>query len=345
MSYAARVIRRLDLPRQASRLLGHDRYWRIDVATEFFEACDQMIFEHPRSGLEMAHVGAELVRRLRHAPADLEARGLYTLAGAYRAVGELASAARQFSTARSFCDRHPVSPRCSAALAEREVNLHLAEGQYQTALDTIRYVILLHQAEGREPIDPWVVEGVVLLHQGNMNGALTCFHRVLQQATPTKYPRAYLAALHNLTYVLGAHGVSPEDIARARDCLRRSRKSIRGIRDTPIRYRLDWIEALIHRRLAELPQAFRLLTRARRGFFRLGLPQEYVHATLEYTLLLQADGRSKQILELLQETIALASRIGAEQATLGALILAAQQDRAELAIGVLQKGLLQRGQE
>ena len=342
MSYASRVIRRLDLPRQAGRLLSHDRYWRADVVCEYFEACDQMIFERPRSGLEMARTGLELVRRLRDAPADLEARGIYTLAGAHRATGDLRSAVRRFAQARALCDRKLVSIRTSAALAEREAALHLARGSYPSALETIRYAILLHQAEGRCPIDPWVVEGVVLAQQGVVSGALESFQRVLLKANPTESPRAYVAALHNMTYLLTLHSVSPEDIGRARISLRQSRQLIRGYRDTPIRYCLDWIEAVIHRRLAELPRAYRLLQRARRGFRRLGLGHELAQATLELTVLLQAEGRAQEIPRLLRETVDIARQIGAEQTILAALLVAAEQDRTEQAVRLLERALLGR---
>ncbi|MEM8929889.1 MAG: hypothetical protein AAGE94_01875 [Acidobacteriota bacterium] len=337
MSYARRLLRALDLPRGLPRLLQHDRYWRVDIVEALCDLCDDLReVGDPADEEYSAEVAYDLTFRLRDTPAALRVRVLSTLGTARRRLGHYGQAERCYRTAWALTDRGDVPLRLIGDLAERHAVLLREQGRLQSALETIRYATLIWESQGCTSAPAQVIEGVILVYLGDPRGARERFVDVLRRADPLAEERSYYAALENYAYLLGTYG-SPEDLIESRRLTGEVRRAIRGIRRTPVRYRLDWIDAVLHRRLGQIDRARRDLHRARRGFVRLAMSAEVATLTIELAAVEIALDNPEAVAPLLDETLQWLQAIDLDSPMATAYFLALEHQDPETMVGELER--------
>lgn len=339
MSYVRRLLRRLEFPHEAPRLLQHDRYWRVEVVEALCDRCDETAELGDSAGEELlAEVTYDLISRLREPPRALWIRVFFTLGTARRRRGRYGQARKCYEAAWRLCDRGSVSLETVAALAERHAVLLRELGQLERALEMIRYALLLRESVGSQTTYARLIEGTILVYRGEVDSAKQRFAAVLRETDPREEERAYYAALENLAYVLGAYG-SPEDLLEAKKLMGEMRRAIRGIRRTPVRYKLDWADAVLHLRLGDLRRARRGLIRARQGFVRQGMPTELIAVTLDLVVFELASGLPGEVEPLLVETLDQIRAIDLDSPLATACLFALERETPEEMVETLRERL------
>lgn len=318
---------------EVKRLLRLDRYWRPEVVEALLDRSDEVVAFDPQLGLEVALAADQLAQRLPSLPADLITHARCSVAVGFRHRGCLAEAAKWFAAAAETAVRAPGN--LQAMVARQRALLLLAQGKHEEALAQVRWAVATDRQHGHSPSISLINEGIVHFHSGRTREAVEAFAHVLTSENPRR--PVYLVAIQNLSFALAEASRTAEEIVRARRILRTVRERIKGVRDTPIRYRVCWAEAILHWRLEEYAPALDSMQRARKGFQRLGMAHDFALISAELTALHLEMDQPRNALALLQQTAKALAGLG--EAPLGDCF---RQARAETDLASAVLGLRQR---
>lgn len=306
---AKRLLRRLDLPDQALRVLEHERYWNVAFCACFLDACDQQLFEDPRAGLPMAQVAPRLAENLPegHEKNDLRVRALALLGGANRANGNLFESAATYNLAFKVAERSAVSAPILGDLHRRFSSLLIEQGRYPEALRMAQRAIDIFEGIPSGAGDfclgaALLQRGIIRLRQERVDDAIRDFGMALTALDPKRNERSYYAAAHNLAYAL-ASATDLQQIRQAARYLRYARELLKGQRASLARFKLYALEAQILNRLGSTRRAEKNLQIAREGFQRIGAFQEFLLISLELAAICQTEGRLQELRQLTEETV------------------------------------------
>lgn len=316
--YAQRLLQRLDLPTEAALVVSDRRYWTPEFCRLYCDACDEILFADPRSGLPMARIAPRLANLLPASryKADLIVHSLAVLGGANRAVGALVESDGLYRTAFAVSRRPDVSAIERADLHRRYSNLLLEQRRPTQALDSADLAVeILESAAPRGSGDyclgaALVQRGVVRIHREELAEAQEDFGLALLALDPRQNERAYYSAIHNLAYALSRDSDLVR-LHRASHHLRRAEQMLAGRDDCQARFKLHWVEASLLQRLGATHRAEKSLRLARQGFARVGARLELVLSSLELAMLLEVHGDLRALAEVTEETLHLCRELGA----------------------------------
>lgn len=307
---AKRLLRRLELPDGAAKVLEHERYWNAAFCAAFLNACDQQLFEDPRAGLPMAQCAPRLAEMLPESrdKQDLRVRSLALLAGANRANGNLFEAAATYNLAFRIAERSTLSQAIVGDLHRRYSNLLIDQGRYPDALRAAQKAIEIFEQVPSGPDDfclgaALLQRGIIRLRQERIDEAIRDFGMALTALDPRRNERSYYAAAHNLAYAL-ASAPDLQQISQATRYLRYARELLKGQRASLARYKLYALEAQVLVRLGSTRRAEKNLQIAREGFQRIGAFHEFVGISIELAGMFQGEGRVREVREITAETLA-----------------------------------------
>jgi tetratricopeptide (TPR) repeat protein len=316
---------------EAQRFLRLDRYWRQEVVEALLARCDEVVGFDPTLSCELARIADQLVARLRDCPAGLKAHARCALAVALRHLGRLDESALAFDAATTWAATAGLAVQ--AMVARQRAMLLLNRGDVDGAAELARRAVAADRQRGDRPSVSLIIQGIVFSYQQHFYEAIGCFSEVLTHEDPRR--PVYLLAIQNLAACLAESSRTAEEIVRARRILRLVRERIKGVRDTPIRYRVCWAEAILHRRLEEFDDALEVLRRARKGFLRLRMLHDFALISADLATLHLEMEQEKEASALLKQT---ASRLQTLKSTplLAAFEQARQISDLRAAVAALQ---------
>ena len=316
---ARTLLDRLDLPIQASAVLGHERYWTEELCHLYFEACDEILFDDPAAGLPMARIAPALVQMLPSSRArlDLLVHALAILGDAQRAVGTLLESEGTFRTALVIAARAEVSLLEIADLHRRYSGLLLSQRRTEQALDAATRAVDILKIEAPYGRGDYclgaalVRRGVAHLHRHAPKLALEDFGLALASLDPVANERTYSAAIQNLARALGQSSELGH-LYRAARHLQAAKQALAGRDRCPVGYELLRVEAALLRRLGSAKRAQSNLEIAREGFAHTGKLAEFVLASIDLATLLEELGRLEDLRLLIHDTISTSRALNAD---------------------------------
>lgn len=316
---------------EAQRFLRLDRYWRQEVVEALLARCDEVVPFDPTLSFQLSQIADQLVSRLRDCPPGLKSHARCSLAVALRHLGRFDEAVTAFDTATIWSASAGLTVQ--AMVARQRAMLLLDLGDIDGASEMACRAVAVDRQRGDRPSVSLIIQGIVYSYQKRFYDAIGCFSEVLTYEEPRK--PVYLLAIQNLGACLAESSRTAEEIVRARRILRVVRERIKGVRDTPIRYRVCWAEAILHRRLEEFDAAREVLRRARKGFLRLRMLDDYALISADLATLHVEMGQESQATALLKQT---ASRLHTLKSTplLAAFEQARQVSDLRAALAALQ---------
>lgn len=372
-----RLLRALNLPAQASKVLSHPRYWNEPFYLLYEDACETQLFTDPPTGLAMARFAPALARRIapescldhptgsdrkigsgrrigsgraaEEAKArrkqELEMRALCVLAGAYRRVGDLAQAEATYRLALEFED---VSPDEQANLSRRLAVLRLDQGRIEEALALVNLSIgIYRQSDPHLFATALLIRGAIFLEIGRYSEAILDNAAALPRIDAKKSPKHFHAAIHNLCHALTRGAAFPEDLGAAIHYLRKANRLIRAARKSLPKLKLKWIHGLILNKLGSTRRGEALLESARQGLAELQAPFEVAMVSLDLSAHYLREGRYWKLPVLAEETYQLFKALSLDAEAVAALHLWSQATQAEVLtlemIAVTRDALLKKG--
>ncbi len=304
-------------------MLKDERFWDLTLLRAYLDHCDEVLFDNPRAGLELARFAPRLARKIpqrrpyewRHLTCasekqwhrELMVRSHAVLGGAFRARGRLEAADREYEIAFRICNSGPVSPEASANLFKRFARLRSAQKQHENALELVDFAIRVYREGDQDYFaDTLLMKGYVLGESGQHAEAMPYFARALGLVKPMKrssllVKRTFHSAVHNLAHA-ASRGCSASDVSNALRYVRQAKKFFAKKPPTINKYKLFWIEGRMVARLGSTRLAERRYGTAFRQLLKLGAPIEAALVALELALIYLSDGQWAELEELAFET-------------------------------------------
>ncbi len=294
------------LPSRLETLLENRRYWDPTFLRVYLDHCDDVLFDHPRLGLEFAKIAPRLALLIpekypdewrwasdsvKQEHRELVVRSYALLGGALRVVARFRDADRAYREAARYADSGVISQLWRANLGKRLAKLRSAQGRFAEALKLIEPAIEIYRKQGDQVCyaDALNTRGYVLGEARRFSEATRCFSEALVLSKGTRKTsklakRTVASAALNLAAAV-IQGCLPDDVVRALRLVKQAKRYQGKRRNTMNQYRLTWVEARIHARLGCGRTAERRLVPTRRKFFELGAPFEAALVGLELSLL------------------------------------------------------------
>ncbi len=302
-SYAKRLLRKL--PGQLSVLLERDKYWDLTFLRVYLDECDEVLFDDPKTGLELAGLAVDLALRIpercpfdwqraseseKQCYVDLLARSHATLGGAYRATGKLRAAAGAYRSAHEIEDGGQMSLMARADLAMRYAKLLSAQREFPTAIKLAEEALRAFRDKDRiQYANALITKGYVLGEDSRHTEALPFFAQALQLIRPnrrvsSRASRVFHCAVHNLADAL-SRGCFTKDVISALSFIAEAKRFFSGQRNSLNKQKFIWVEARVHARLGCGGLAERRLITAHKKLIELEAPLEAALVALDLSLL------------------------------------------------------------
>jgi len=312
LKHPKRFLQRLKLPEEAPKVLLTSGCWTEEFCRLYFERCDEVLFESPSEGLEMAEIAPLLAKRVsveacgsHQRQKELLIQALAILGGAQRATGHPSLAHRSYETALEICREGEVAETEKANLYRRLAVLRSSQKRFAEALTRVGSAIEIYRRfpDRRDDLaSTLVIRGVVHSQAERPSEAIRDFCEALTLADPKGASHTYQSAVHNLALNL-LRTSSVESLGEAQRLLRRARRLLVGRRRCSLpKQKLNWLEGLILVRLGLTRRGEVLLRQARQGFVELGAPFEMALVSLDLARLYCDEGAMEDLLAVATET-------------------------------------------
>ncbi len=331
-----------NLPGRLSSLLEDQRYWDLTVLRVYLDHCDEVLFDRPKAGLELAYMAPMLALQIpkrrpgewlhctpeseKQQHRDLLLRSHAVLGGALRAGGRLDEAERDYAAAWQVCESGPVSPTARADLYKRHARLRCEQRRFDEALEMIELAIGIYR--NHEEIyfaDVILMKGYVLYEAGRFAEAAPYFAEALSLTRPMQrssslVKRTFHSAVHNLAAAL-AERSSPDAAIESLGYIKQAQKLLVGKPASINKFKLDWVEGRTVARLGSTRLAERRFNRALKGLLKLDAQLEAAVVALDLSLIHLRHGDWAKLEELASETYRTLSLGSRESEALEALKL------------------------
>ncbi len=335
--YARRLLKRLDLSRNAGQMLDRSTYWDETVCKLYCARCDGEIFDRPLVALTMAKIAPRLALlipevagqagRLRHR--SLIARAYGVLGSAYRAVGDLEAAQREYQIALRIINSEGLQGVELGTIYCRMSVLATCKRQFSEALELIDRALTIYADldDTRRIAEGVAIKSAALGNAGRYSEAIDCCGECLDlMPNPNTWPRTYYAATHNMA--LWCTYGKPDDLNRARSYARRARRLNTTRRSVAVA-KFKWIEARIMIRLGSTRRGEAYLLAAISRLDELGAALETALAALELSELWRRWGEWQKLRKLAARTYARFRELSADSEAIAALGLWLNASRTE----------------
>ena len=310
--HARRLLRELAprLPDALEEVLERECYHDPGFCDRFLVYIEDLIFREPALGLELAQVTPRLTRiiltnegkKYRRHNLARRVKVLSLVGTAYRAVGQLDQAERQYRAALRICKDDEISPLSKAELYLRWATLRNQQKRFAEALKLIYAAVGIFEAAKAED---WLAtalatKGVTYGLAGRFAEAVSTLSEVLGGGKLT--PRVRFSATGNLARaVLGLE--DPKALDDALKHLLQARR-LAGPRQSVQKSLLFWTEGIVCIRCGRTDQGERKYRKALAGLRKFGAIYEAALAALDLASLLRFAGRWLELEELAAETFA-----------------------------------------
>ncbi len=312
----------------------------------FFDWLDELIYQDPQTGLSWARVAPSLARAAPKEKRRADRRVWHEnlikahaiLGGAYRAASQHAAAEEQYQTAKRMAEAEPTSKDVRAFLNQRLAVLRACQGQSQDALRLLAEALEVYPEPGLERSDTLVRYSFVLNGLERFSESVECLgeaFRGLRPEASDAAARTHQCAVQNLAVAMTRWHEAPP--WRALDYVRDAKRLLKGKRRSIPRYRLQWVEGLVWRRLKETgarpgysltDRAERAFRRARAGFIELRAPWEIALVGLDLAALYRSLERWDDLFAIALDTLQRFRALSGNTQAVAALSLCVDAARA-----------------
>ncbi len=293
-----RSIQKIQRPEEARRFLRQDKYWCPEVVERLVKRVDDLVALKPKQALGIAEIALELTKRMRNPSQELQAHANCALAAALRSCGRLAEAESFFSRAEELSIRG--SDSLIAMILRQKAVLFAEQGKSQ-ALHLAQRAVALDEKAGRFPDKSLIGEGIVHYFRRDFPRSSDCFLKVVQNGDPCS--DVYILAMEYFIASFLHRPLLGTEIAQARKSLRLVAERIKGVRSTPVRYQIWWVEGLLHSILDEFRVAVNHLMQARDGFLRLELIPDFSLVSIDLVEVLVKKGDPEKARVIINRTL------------------------------------------
>ena len=337
--YAKFLLRKLD--GRTSTVLEHRKYWDLTFLRLYLDHCDEVLFDDPGAGLELAKVAPKLATQIpkqkpqewrytaeseKREHRELTVRSHAVLGGAYRAGGRLQEAEDSYREARRMCASGPVGPTTRANLYKRLARLRSAQKRYDEALALIELAIELYRDRDQEYLaDALLMKGYVLFEAGRNAASIPYFGEALRRTKPSPrssslVKRTFQSAVHNLAAAV-SQSCGPDDVIIALRFVSEAKKFFSRKLSSINKHKLAWAEGRMAARLGSTRLAERRLLRAFKQLLRLGASLEAALVALDLSLIHHRHGEWVELEALAAETYTRFRELSSDTEALAALKL------------------------
>ncbi len=250
------------------------------------------------------------------------------LGGAYRVCGRPADAEAPYQEAFRLCESGSISELVQADTERRLSFLRACQGKPEEALELASGAVVVLSAIEDAPLgEALIAVGYFQASAFHRYGeAIAAFGEALAiagagKASPAEQ-RLHETASINLAMAI-SDGGSVSDQQTALSYIQKAYQAVKQVKGrTPVRYRLQWVEAIVWDRLGSHNKAARLYRRALEGFTILVMPWESALVSLDLAAMLHLCGEFDALEEIASTTYQqFAALSGADTQTLAALSL------------------------
>ncbi len=303
-SHARGLLR--EFPTRLETLLENRKYWDLTFLRLYLDRCDDVLFDDPKAGLELAEIAPRLARRIpekcpeewryvgdaeKQVHRELSVTSFGVLGGAYRAGARFTDANSAYRSGLRLAESGPIDPLVRANLDKRLAKLRSAQGRLSEAIELLDGAIEIYRERGDQlsQADALVTKGYVLIDSHRYSESIPYSSRGLALAKGKRRKsklsdRIVHCATHNLAWAL-SEGCSPRDLSTALPLVIEAKKYQGKCRNSIAKEKLVWVEARIHAKFGCGRLAERRLLSARKKLFALGAPFEGALVGLELSVL------------------------------------------------------------
>ena len=322
-------MRQIHLPETAV-ILENPKFWNPRSFTQFLERCNDTMFENPHHGLEEALHAPRFVVLCGDDPV-LFVRAHAVLASGYRATGNYHEAEQAFERA---LDHGRDLPELDLVDVYRRLAiLRRNQRDWNTAFDLVNKAIRVYRLHGDVTDTHFLgecyqVRGMISLERGWFSGgqedigsAFVDSMKALSHLTSKRDPKVYFSTVHNLAIILTK--VKDHDaLDLAMRYLTKARRALYRTGHNMAKYKLQWIQGLLHNRFGTTRQGERLLLSALDGLIDLGAAYEVALISLDLALLYVEECEPPDVVaKLARDTYTLFQSMAGDEPALAALTL------------------------
>jgi tetratricopeptide (TPR) repeat protein len=310
-----------------------------DLSEALLEQCRDLRSSDPEGMILSASLALSLIERAiaqngdSAEMADREARAWAELGNAYRVADDMIAAEAALTNALTRSDRGTGDPVLLARLMDLTASLYIDQRRFQEARRLLDCVQAIHQSQGdtQAAARTFISKGIASNYALDPEGALRFLNEGLRQIDPAQDPKLVLAAVHGLLWCL----VDTGHAAEANLLLGEARALYEAHGERFDQLRRLWLEGRIAIQLEEDEKAEQTLQQVREGYREADIAFDVALVSLDLATLWLRQGRTNEIAEILDETIAIFRARNLQREALGALLMlrrAIETDQATAAL-------------
>ncbi|HXU45923.1 MAG TPA: hypothetical protein VN783_10375 [Thermoanaerobaculia bacterium] len=266
--------------------------------------------------------------------ADFQARVWAELGNALRISADLHGAERAFAEALARAGRGTGDVLLAARIHDLVASLRIWQGRYREACRLLDGLYQVHFASGDLHLAgrAMIKHGTALLYDNEFAAGRRSLTRGLELIDPRREPSLALSAVHSL--LMGAVDSGAYDQAERWIAISRRLYEERGSASDQLKLR--WQEGRLAAGRGQNRTAERIFWEVRDEFDGRSLPHEAASVSLDLALLWLHQGRTGEILEIVEEVLEAFRALGVQREAIAALLvlrraLDSDREQAELA--------------
>lgn len=331
----ARELREAELDRQDIRLRevpAPEPLTAEITAPQDWERCDQLLARcrqlrrsDPETLVALASLAVNLAERLSpdvRGPqilADLQAQAWAEKGNARRVADDLAGAEADLAMALKRSRTGTGDARLLAALMDLTASLRIDQRRFEDAFRLLDWAhnIYLGLGEPHEAGRALISKSNAASYALDLQGAVNLLSQGLALIDADRDPHLVLAVVHNLAY----HLMDDNRSRDARELLEESRSLYAACAGRIDWLKFRWLEGRIAVRLEDYDAADKAFLDVRNGFGEMGLPYDIALVSLELAEVWLEQGRTREIQDLLDDTLAVFRARGIRREATAALLM------------------------
>lgn len=265
--------------------------------------------------------------------ADLQARARAERGNARRVADDLPGAEADLAAALERARQGTGDPRLLAKLLDLTASLRTDQRRLKEAAELLDWVYDIHKdlGESHEAGRALISKSNAAFYALDLDEAMRLLGQALSLIDINREPSLVLVVVHNLLF----HLVEAGEVEKAEGLLRHSRELYAAYGGKMERLKVRWMDGRIAFRLGDQARAEEAFGDVRAAFEELDLPYDRALVSLELAAVWLTQGRTREIRELLDETVATFEVRGIRREAIAALLMlreAIDRERATIVL-------------
>ncbi|HET9229294.1 MAG TPA: hypothetical protein VFR31_21625 [Thermoanaerobaculia bacterium] len=269
--------------------------------------------------------------------ADLQARAWAERGNARRVADDLSGAEADLATALKQTHQGTGDPLLLARLLDLTASLRTDQRRLKEASQLLDWVysIYIELGETHEAGRALIGKSNAAFYALNLDEATRLLAQGLSLIDVGREPNLVLVVVHNLLF----HLVEAGEIGRAESLLHQSRELYETYGGRMEQLKVRWMDGRIAFRLGDQSRAEKAFIEVQAGFEEIGLSYDMALVSLELAAVWLEQGRTREIRDLLDETVATFQTRGIRREAIAALLMLREAIERERATVVLLRAV------